>query len=60
MAIRDVLQFGNPLLRESCGEVKEFGGDEVLQAQEDLKDTLQDLQSTHNKGGGLAAPQIGS
>ena len=60
MAIRDVLQFGNPLLRESCREVRDFATGEVLQTQQDLSDTLHDLQSAHNKGGGLAAPQIGS
>ena len=60
MAIRDVLQFGNPLLRESCVEVNDFGAQNVLQTAEDLRDTLHDLQSAHKKGGGLAAPQIGS
>jgi peptide deformylase len=60
MAIRDVLQFGNPLLRESCVEVHDFGAQDVLQTAKDLRDTLHDLQSVHNKGGGLAAPQIGS
>ena len=60
MAIQDVLQFGNPLLRESCVEVVEFEAPGVLQTREDLKDTLYDLQHTHGRGGGLAAPQIGS
>lgn len=60
MAIQDVLQFGNPLLRESCDEVRDFEAEDVLQLQEDLEDTLHDLQLVHNKGGGLAAPQIGS
>lgn len=60
MAIKDVLQFGNPLLRKSCVEVLDFGVAEVLQAQINLKDTLHDLQFIHGKGGGLAAPQIGS
>lgn len=60
MAIKDVLQFGHPLLRQSCIEVLNFEAAEVLRTQENLKDTLHDLQSIHGKGGGLAAPQIGS
>ena len=60
MAIQDVLQFGNPLLREPCIEVDDFDGLSVLQTQTDLKDTLHDLQLVHGRGGGLAAPQIGS
>jgi peptide deformylase len=60
MAIRNVLQFGNPLLRETCCAVEDFNMPEVLQTRQDLEDTLHDLQRTHDKGGGLAAPQIGS
>lgn len=60
MAIRDVLQFGNPFLRESCIEVSDFNSPGVLQTQADLADTLHDLQRLHGRGGGLAAPQIGS
>ncbi len=60
MAIQDVLQFGNPWLRQSSIEVLDFEAPEVLKAQTDLKDTLHSLQFIHAKGGGLAAPQIGS
>ena len=60
MAVKNVLQFGNPMLRKSCIEVEDFGAAEVSRTQEDLKDTLHDLQLIHGKGGGLAAPQIGS
>lgn len=60
MAIKNVLQFGHPVLRESCIEVVDFRAAEVVQTRENLKDTLHDLQLIHGKGGGLAAPQIGS
>ena len=60
MAIREVLQFGNPLLREPCAAITDFEDPEVIAAQTDLRDTLHDLQRLHGKGGGLAAPQIGS
>lgn len=60
MAIQDVLQFGNPLLREPCVDVGDFESPETLQTGADLQDTLYDLQRIHGRGGGLAAPQIGS
>lgn len=60
MAIQEVLQFGNPLLRESCTDVVDFEAPGVLQIEADLQDTLHDLQRIHCRGGGLAAPQIGS
>ena len=59
MAIQDVLQFGNPLLRETCVDVIDFEAPEILQTGIDLQDTLHDLQHIHGRGGGLAAPQIG-
>ena len=60
MAIQDVLQFGNPLLRESCVDVTDFSSPETLSTLADLRDTLIDLQRIHGRGGGLAAPQINS
>jgi peptide deformylase len=60
MAIQNVLQFGNPVLREHCSAVTDFAAAGFLQIQTDLKDTLLDLQRIHGRGGGLAAPQIGS
>ena len=60
MAVRDVLQFGNPILREKSVDVGGFGTPAVQQTMWDLKDTLHELQRAHHKGGGLAAPQIGS
>jgi len=60
MTIQNVLQFGNPLLRESCIRVEYFDSPEVQQTQRDLRDTLHRLQRVHRRGGGLAAPEIGS
>jgi len=60
MAVKEVLQFGDPLLRESAADVEAFEAASVTQTMRDLEDTLHELQRIHNKGGGLAAPQIGS
>lgn len=51
--VRKILRFGDPLLRQSCEEVKNFDG-ELHQLLDDLYDTLQKAD-----GIGLAAPQIG-
>ncbi len=60
MAVREVLLFGNPLLRKPSADVEEYRRQSVVQTVQDLEDTLHDLQRIHGKGGGLAAPQIGS
>lgn len=51
--VREILKFGNPLLRENCAEVTKFDSE--------LHKILDDLYDTMNKadGVGLAAPQIG-
>jgi peptide deformylase len=60
MTINNVLQFGDPFLRETCIGVTDFTSPGFLQVKADLADTLRDLQQLHGRGGGLAAPQIGS
>ena len=60
MAVRSVLQFGNPVLRRVADEVLDFASGKMKQTLVDLEDTLLDLQQLHGRGGGLAAPQIGS
>lgn len=53
MAIRNVVQVGDDVLRQRCNEVTEF--DEKLHALlNDMKDTVKKEQ-----GAGLAAPQVG-
>ncbi len=51
--IRDILKFGDSILREHCAEVTEF--------DEELGDLLDDMFETMHEadGIGLAAPQIG-
>ena len=58
MTIRDVLQSGNPQLREAASDVKDFDL-ELKEIIQDLKDTLTHLQLIKSIGRGLAAPQIG-
>ena len=53
MAIRNVVQVGDEVLRTKCFPVEEF--DEKLHALlDDMKDTLE-----KEDGAGLAAPQVG-
>lgn len=51
--VREILKFGNPLLRENCAEVTKFDA-ELHTILDDLYDTMQKAD-----GIGLAAPQIG-
>lgn len=51
--VREILKFGNPLLRESCTEVTNFDA-ELHEILDDLYETMQKAD-----GIGLAAPQIG-
>lgn len=53
MAIRFVVQTGDPVLREKCKEVKAFNA-ELWQLLADMKETVR-----AENGAGLAAPQIG-
>ena len=51
--IREVVQIGNPVLRETCKPVTRFDH-ELAVLLDDLKDTVK-----REQGAGLAAPQIG-
>lgn len=51
--LREILQFGNPILREQCEEVTEFDG-KLWELLDDMYDTMLEAE-----GIGLAAPQIG-
>ena len=53
MAIRNVVQVGDDVLRQRCFEVEVFD-DNLIQLLEDMKDTVKKEQ-----GAGLAAPQVG-
>ncbi len=58
MAVKKVLQFGDPRLRAKCSRAS-FGSGSNRRIMLDLRDTLLNLQKIHGKGGGLAAPQLG-
>ena len=51
--IREIVQVGDPVLRETCAPVKTFDG-RLWTLLDDMKDTLKDAE-----GAGLAAPQVG-
>ncbi len=59
MDVRDVLQLGNPLLREKCEAVGDAAGSDVAVVVTDLQDTLARCRATIPYGRGIAAPQIG-
>jgi peptide deformylase len=60
MAIRDVLQLGDPRLREVAVRVTDPASAEIGALIEDLADTLAHWRATTGYGRGIAAPQIGA
>ena len=60
MAIRTVLQLGDPGLREIANRVENPAAPEILALVEDLADTLAYWRKTTGYGRGIAAPQIGA
>lgn len=59
MAIREVLQLGDPALRTPAVAVDDPGAPEVAALLADLADTLAHWRATTGYGRGIAAPQIG-
>ena len=59
MAIRPVLQLGDPLLRLASAPVDDPGAPSVAATLADLRDTLAHWRATTSYGRGIAAPQIG-
>ena len=59
MAIRPILQLGNPLLREICLPVERPTSPAIHDLVSDLADTLAHWRSVTGYGRGIAAPQIG-
>lgn len=53
MAIRQIVQIGDDVLRKKCFEVTDFG-EKTSTLLDDMKDTLKKAE-----GAGLAAPQVG-
>ena len=60
MAIRTVLQLGDPGLREVAKKVDDPAAAEIHALVEDLSDTLAYWRKTTGYGRGIAAPQIGA
>jgi len=60
MAVRTVLQLGDPSLREIAKRVEDPCARQVGALVEDLADTLAYWKKTTGYGRGIAAPQIGS
>jgi peptide deformylase len=59
MALRTILQLGDPRLREVALPVKDPSIPEIAALVKDLADTLAHWRSTTGYGRGIAAPQLG-
>jgi peptide deformylase len=59
LAVRTVLQLGNPKLREVAAAVQDSATAEIRTLVEDLKDTLAYWRKETGYGRGIAAPQLG-
>ena len=60
MAVRNVLQLGDPGLREIAKRVEDPSAPEIRAIVEDLADTLTYWRKTTGYGRAIAAPQIGA
>lgn len=60
MAVRTILQLGNPVLREMCVPVSDPTSSAVRELIRDLADTLAHWRAETGYGRGIAAPQIGA
>ena len=59
MAIRPILQLGDPVLRDVCARVADPSSREMRELVRDLADTLAHWRSSTGYGRGIAASQIG-
>ena len=59
MAVRTLLQLGDPRLREICSPVEDPRSPEMRELIVDLKDTLAHWHAATGYGRAIAAPQIG-
>jgi peptide deformylase len=59
MAVRKVLQLGDPVLRQMAAQVANPAAQEIGQLVGDLADTLAHWRAETGYGRGIAAPQIG-
>ncbi len=59
MAIREILQLGNPDLYKICEPVTRAEAASLSGAFTDLQDTMRDFRKRYGAGRAIAAPQIG-
>jgi peptide deformylase len=59
MAVRDILQLGDPRLYRVCALVQPGEADALRPVVQDLHDTLLDFRARYGAGRAIAAPQIG-
>jgi len=59
LAVVEVLQLGNPVLRERSKPVLDPASEDIAKLCDDLTDTLRFWRETTGYGRGIAAPQIG-
>jgi len=59
MAVREIMQIGNPVLREVSQPVADPTAPEIAELAHDLRDTLDHFRACTGYGRGIAAPQIG-
>ena len=59
MAIREILELGNPILRQVCKEVDIEKDNSLAALVEDLRDTVSHSRKSTGYGRAIAAPQIG-
>ena len=59
MAVREILQLGNPLLWQPSAAIQDPCSADVALAVQDLRETLGDFRNRFNFGRAIAAPQIG-
>src|SRR5262245_60608990 len=57
--VRDILQLGDPRLREKCAPVDNPCDASIREVAADLRDTVRDWRSRTGYGRAIAAPQIG-
>lgn len=59
MAVREILQLGNPVLRVRCTPVRNFRNGKLQEVIRDLAATLGDFKKRKGFGRGISAPQVG-
>ena len=59
MAVRPIIQLGNPVLRQPSRPVEQSQLEEVRELARDMFETLMDFRQQYGYGRGIAAPQVG-